>query len=64
MLRQLPHPQSRLHDLIFRGRFVHHIRHPSVPAGLELRGVELFVLVGDPARADYGGECVLAERLL
>jgi hypothetical protein len=49
MLLGLPHPHARLRNLIHHRRIVRHIRHPGVPARLDLGRIEFLVFVIDPA---------------
>ena len=49
MLRYLPLPLPSLQHRIFSRWLVDHVRHPCVPAGLDLCGVVFFLLVVYPA---------------
>lgn len=58
MLGQLPAPLPQPQQRVFRRRFVDQIRHPGVPARLDLRGVVFAVFVVDPA----GAHCEAPRR--
>lgn len=49
--RQLPGPDTNLQQAVLRWRLVDHVADPGVPAGVDLRRVELVLGVINPPRA-------------
>jgi hypothetical protein len=49
--RQLPGPDANLQQAVLRRRLVDHVADPGVPAGVDLRRVELVLAVINPPRA-------------
>lgn len=48
-VRQFPRPLAKLQERILHGRLVDHVADPGVPSRVDLRRIELFILVVDPS---------------